>query len=428
MKFLKQSTASQNVLLGPFVDDTDGTTAETALTIANTDIRVSKAGANIAAKNSGGGTHDELGYYQITLDATDTNTVGLLQIVCKMAGALVVEDSYYVLEEAVYDDLFGASAAGYAGVSELATVDANVDAILVDTSTTLDTHLTDIKGATFSGATDSLEAIRDRGDSAWTGAPPTVHTGTAQAGAAGSITLDAGASATDDLYKHLRVSITSGTGSGQSRAINGYNGTTKVATVINNWATNPDATSGFEIVSDAITEISAAPTAAAVADAVWDESTAGHTTAGTFGEQMKNDVDAILADTGEMQADLANGGRLDLIFDAILADTNELQTDDVPTTLATLATAANLATVDTVVDGIQTDLDNATDGLGAIKATIDLAATAAALATVDTVVDAIKVITDQMVFTKANELDVNTQSINGAAVVGDGNATPWDGA
>lgn len=32
-----------------------------------------------------------------------------------------------------------------------------------------------------------------------------------------------------------------------------------------------------------------------------------------------------------------------------------------------------------------------------------------------------------MRFTKAFELDVNTQSINGAGVVGDGNATPWDG-
>ena len=40
----------------------------------------------------------------------------------------------------------------------------------------------------------------------------------------------------------------------------------------------------------------------------------------------------------------------------------------------------------------------------------------------------IETITDQMVFTKANELDVNTQSINGAQVVGDGDATPWDGA
>jgi hypothetical protein len=32
---------------------------------------------------------------------------------------------------------------------------------------TIITHLTDVKGATFAGATDSLEAIRNRGDSAW---------------------------------------------------------------------------------------------------------------------------------------------------------------------------------------------------------------------------------------------------------------------
>jgi hypothetical protein len=38
-------------------------------------------------------------------------------------------------------------------------------------------------------------------------------------------------------------------------------------------------------------------------------------------------VDAILVDTGELQTDWANGGRLDLLVDAILADTGELQTD-----------------------------------------------------------------------------------------------------
>ncbi|MCP5005374.1 MAG: hypothetical protein GY941_15775 [Planctomycetes bacterium] len=42
--------------------------------------------------------------------------------------------------------------------------------------------------------------------------------------------------------------------------------------------------------------------------------------------------------------------------------------------------------------------------------------------------NSIKVKTDQMVFTNANELDANTKSINDAEVVGDGNATPWDGA
>jgi hypothetical protein len=39
------------------------------------------------------------------------------------------------------------------------------------------------------------------------------------------------------------------------------------------------------------------PTAAAIADAVWDEATSGHTTSGTFGEQVKTDIDAILVDT-----------------------------------------------------------------------------------------------------------------------------------
>lgn len=42
----------------------------------------------------------------------------------------------------------------------------------------------------------------------------------------------------------------------------------------------------------------APPTVAAIADGVWDEATTGHTTAGSFGEQVKTDIDAILDDTG----------------------------------------------------------------------------------------------------------------------------------
>ena len=44
-----------------------------------------------------------------------------------------------------------------------------------------------------------------------------------------------------------------------------------------------------------------AATAADIADAVWDEATSGHTTAGTFGAQAATDIDAILADTNELQ-------------------------------------------------------------------------------------------------------------------------------
>ena len=46
-----------------------------------------------------------------------------------------------------------------------------------------------------------------------------------------------------------------------------------------------------------------APTAADVADAVWDELSAGHTDAGKAGAQLWTDVDAILADTDELQTD-----------------------------------------------------------------------------------------------------------------------------
>jgi hypothetical protein len=74
-----------------------------------------------------------------------------------------------------------------------------------------------------------------------------VRSGTAQAGAAGTITLDAGASATDNLYQDLLVTINSGTGLGQTRSIKSYVGSTKVATIFPNWTTNPDATSVFTL-------------------------------------------------------------------------------------------------------------------------------------------------------------------------------------
>ena len=117
--FLRQSTASQEVLLGPFLDDTDGKTAETALSIANTDIKVWKSGSTTeSSKNSGGATHIASGRYYAVLDATDTDTVGLLEINVHVSGALPVRRQFYVLEEAVYDALFAASSAGYSTLTQ----------------------------------------------------------------------------------------------------------------------------------------------------------------------------------------------------------------------------------------------------------------------------------------------------------------------
>lgn len=73
-----------------------------------------------------------------------------------------------------------------------------------------------------------------------------VRDGTAQAGGAADITLDAGASATNDAYNGMLIQILAGTGAGQSRVITDYVGATKVASVAA-WGTAPDNTSKFSI-------------------------------------------------------------------------------------------------------------------------------------------------------------------------------------
>jgi hypothetical protein len=69
--------------------------------------------------------------------------------------------------------------------------------------------------------------------------------GTAQAGTSTTITLKATASATNDIYNGMYVNITGGTGSGQTRLIEDYNGTTKVATVGEAFTTTPNGTSTY---------------------------------------------------------------------------------------------------------------------------------------------------------------------------------------
>lgn len=105
-KFLRQSTASQEILIGRMVDSTDGNTEKTALTIANTDIKLWFTGATtLTSKNSGGATHIANGIYYAVLDATDTATLGPIKTYVHVAGALAWEDSYMVLPAVTYDTL-----------------------------------------------------------------------------------------------------------------------------------------------------------------------------------------------------------------------------------------------------------------------------------------------------------------------------------
>lgn len=115
----------------------------------------------------------------------------------------------------------------------------------------------------------------------------------------------------------------------------------------------------FDNINDSLQAISESggggPTAAAIADAVWDEPKAGHVGVTTFGD-LATDLDSALADTNELQIDWVNGGRLDLLLDAI--PTTAMRGTD-SAALASVCTEARLAELDAA--NLPTDIANLND-------------------------------------------------------------------
>lgn len=122
-----------------------------------------------------------------------------------------------------------------------------------------------------------------------------VHSGTAQAGAAGSITLASGASSTDDLYKGMLVKIYGATGAGQARTITAYNGTTKVATVAWNWITNPDSTSTYALIVSGNPSINSSLQVSTTASDPWSTALPGSYGAGTAGKIIGDNLNATVS-------------------------------------------------------------------------------------------------------------------------------------
>ena len=143
---------------------------------------------------------------------------------------------------------------------------------------------------------------------------------------------------TDGHYDDLTLMFIDGALQGQARPILDYNGTTKTITLDEALTEAPVNGAGFIILALHIHPITQ------VVNGILDEALAGHSTAGTVGKALsdidtnssatqtlaagasgfaaiKADTAAIVIDTNELQTDLTNGGRLDLILDAILDDT-----------------------------------------------------------------------------------------------------------
>lgn len=143
-QFLRQSTA-QSFRIGPFLDATDAA-LETALTIAQADIQISKNGSAFAQTSaSPTAAHDSDGWYICPLTATDTNTLGLLTVQITLAGVLPVWKDFMVLPANVYDSLVAGSASLAVNAAQAGGTAWGSGAIVAAAL-----------------ASDALDAIRDR--------------------------------------------------------------------------------------------------------------------------------------------------------------------------------------------------------------------------------------------------------------------------
>jgi hypothetical protein len=133
MKYLKQSTAAV-IPFGPALLPSDGvtlvTSLVTALDHASTGIFLIKNGSAGAVRHATvtATTYDSYGNYLVTLDATDTNTLGRLRVMYAAAATTApIWEDFTVLSANIYDsliagtDLFDVSATQLAGQAITAT-------------------------------------------------------------------------------------------------------------------------------------------------------------------------------------------------------------------------------------------------------------------------------------------------------------------
>ena len=358
MHYLKQSTAV-TLKIGPFLDDTDGKTAETGLTITQAEVRLSKNGGDIAQKTEATScTHDELGIYGCPIDATDTGTLGRLQLWVHESGALPVFIDYMVVTANFYDSLFSTdklqvdvtqiagSAQAASNLEDFALsgydpsanlVFANVIEIIGNSQSAID--LKDFADAGYDPSTNKIEGVK-LADTTTTntdmrgtdGANTTVPDAAGVAPTAAEIKTEVAAALADIKLDHL-LNIA----------------------VDTNWATTVHLDSVIGHLADVGTAATFSRTTDAL-EAIRNQGDSAWLTAAGFSthsaadvktaiEQAGSSIATILADTNELQTDWVNGGRLDLLIDALALE-------------ATVNSLNNISAADVntqVVDVLKTD-------------------------------------------------------------------------
>lgn len=191
-------------------------------------------------------------------------------------------------------------------------------------SLALEATLTAIKGATFSGATDCLEALRNRGDTAWLTA----------AGFSTHSAADVWAVGTRELTDKIGFTLsTVGITAIWDKNISAYTGAkagTYIKTLYDDWLNagrldlilDTIAADVVNIDGDTMRGTELAALASVCTDSRLAELDAANLP--TDIATIDTNVDSVLVDTNELQTDWKNGGRLDLLLDAIKVKTDNL--------------------------------------------------------------------------------------------------------
>jgi len=310
MFFLKQSTAV-DIKLGPFVDKTDGVAYEVgmaaAMDSATTGVRLSKNGGAFADRNEATEpTYDAFGYYLVKLSTTDTNTPGTLKVIYgDAATTLPCEANFQVIAANAYDAMFGAG-----------TVFLKVDVETVKTQIVTCGAAVTVLASVGTAATSTAQT----GDSF-----PLVSTEVAEIYAA-VITNAAGVDIAADIIavKADTAAILLDTGTDgvvlpQAQADKVWGTAARILTANTNFNDPTAATIADAVWDEAIAGHAGvgstgealagatAPSAATVADAVWDELVTGHDGAGKAGAQLWTDIDAIAVDVAGLDGAAMRG-------------------------------------------------------------------------------------------------------------------------
>lgn len=206
-----------------------------------------------------------------------------------------------------------------------------------------------------------------------------IQQGTAQGGTANTITLSSSASATNGAYDPGTVQIITGPGAGETRGILGYNGTSKVAVVDKDWRTTPTTASSY---------------------VVYSASSPGHVNEGLA---QGGTSTTITLNTAASSTDDIYIGQTVFLVGSTGQDQARIVTDYNGTTKVATVNKAWQTNPDSTTSYVMIPLPGNGDSTESIKTK-----------------------TDQLTFTKSNELDSNIQSVNDVTVTGNGQSgTEW---